>query len=475
MSDDQIQAGTDNFADLLEQYAPDGGSALRIGEKITGSVVAIDNNSIFIATGSKVDGVVDADELKDTEGVLTCAVGDTLDLYVTSISQGEVRLSRIANSAMALMDAFESNIPVEGKVAAQCKGGFTVEVMHRRAFCPISQIDNRFVENPEDYLGQTFQFLITRCENSGRNVVVSRRTLLEAQQAESREAYMKSLTQDAVVDARITRLTNFGAFAELAPGVEGLIHVSELSWARVQNPDEFISQGDTVRVKVLKIENTEKGLRIALSVKQVTEDPWTTVTQRLTPGSIVEGKVSRCTNFGAFVEVAPGIEGLVHISELSWTRRITNVEDVVTAGERVGVKIKDIDTARRRISLSVRDAEGNPWEDAATRFTPGATVTGTIEKRAQFGLFVTLAPGITGLLPQSHINAASEQALGNAKPGDTVQLTVLEVNAADRKITLTTKDDLESPVSFKNYEPSPQKTATGFGSLGQALQDAMKK
>lgn len=479
MTDEQNQAGVENFEDLLDQYTPEEGSSLRVGEKVKGTVVAIDDSSVFIATGSKVDGIVEAEELKDAEGNMTCAVGDELDLYVIAIAQGEVRLSRSAGSAgsaLALAEAFENAIPVEGKVAGQCKGGFNVEVMHRRAFCPVSQIDNRFVENPEEYVGQTFQFMITRCENNGRNVVVSRRTLLEAQQEESRKEFMKTLNEGDVVDVRVTRLTNFGAFAELAPGVEGLIHISELGWARVQSADEAVSQGDVLRAKVLKIDTTEKGLRIALSAKQVMEDPWNTIADRLAAGSIVEGKVVRCTPFGAFVEVLPGIEGLVHISEMSWTKRVMNAEDIVSAGDKVSVKIKDIDASKRRISLSLREAEGDPWENVSATFTPGTEVTGKVEKCAKFGVFVNLAPGVTGLLPQSRISAAPKSGLANCKPGDTVTLAVLEVNAAERKITLTTKDNMEQEeVEVPSAYRAQPKPAGGFGSLGQALQDALKK
>ncbi|ABB38808.1 RNA binding S1 domain protein [Oleidesulfovibrio alaskensis G20] len=481
MTDDQNQTGSDSFADLLDQYSPEAGSPLRVGEKVKGSVVAMDESSVFIATGSKVDGVIDAEELKDKEGNVTCAVGDELDLYVVAITQGEVRLSRSAGSAgsaMALTEAFENGVPVEGKVTAQCKGGFNVEVMQRRAFCPVSQIDSRFVENPEEYLGQTFQFMITRCENNGRNVVVSRRVLLEAQQEESRKEYMKTLNEGDVVDVCITRLTNFGAFAELAPGVEGLIHISELGWARVQSADEAVTQGDTLRAKVLKIESTAKGLRIALSAKQVMEDPWNTVADRLAAGTVVEGKVVRCTPFGAFVEVLPGIEGLVHISEMSWTRRILKAEDVVIPGDTVSVKIKDIDSAKRRISLSLREAEGDPWDGAAEKFAPGTEVTGTVEKCAKFGMFVNIAPGITGLLPQSRISAAPKSGLAGCKPGDTVTLAVMEINPAERKVTLTTKDaarqeDAEIPASYRVQPKSSQ--GGGFGTLGQALKDALNK
>lgn len=394
-----------SFAEMLaeQEKGEEKQARLTPGQRVTVHIVAITNDTVFVSTGSKVDGIVDREEL-EVDGELPYSVGDTVDLYVVTVNPQEVKLSKIvrgAGSLSALEDAKTASLPVEGKVIGQVKGGYAVEIMKRRAFCPVSQIDLHPLEDPESVVGKTYPFLITRLEQSGRNIVVSRRVLLEKEQAENREAVLATISVGDTLEATVSRLAPFGAFAELSPGVEGLIHLSELSWARVAQADEAVSVGDRVRAKVLSIDSTDKGSRISLSVKQVTEDPWKNVQERLNAGEVVSGKVLRTTPFGAFVEILPGIEGLVHISELSYERRVTKTEDIVVVGDAVSVKIKEIDPIKKRISLSLRDAAGDPWATVTETFAIDSDVTGTVEKRAQFGIFITLAPGITGLLPNS--------------------------------------------------------------------------
>ena len=467
-----------SFAEMLEQHEQEEPPHARFspGQRVTARIVAITGETVFVSTGAKVDGIVDRQEL-EVDGELPYKVDDVVDLYVVSVSPQEVKLSKIIRGAggiAALEEAKDAALPVEGKVTADIKGGFAVEIMKRRAFCPASQMDIRPVEDASLYVGQSFPFLITRIESSGRNIVVSRRALLEQEQNQNRDAVLATMQVGQVCEGRVTRLAPFGAFVELAPYVEGLIHLSELSWTRVAQADEAVSVGDLVRAKILAIDSTEKGTRISLSMRQVTEDPWHAVAERLHEGDAIEGKVVRIAPFGAFVEVLPGVEGLIHLSELSYERRIMKADEVVTAGERVTVKVKEVSAEKRRLSLSLRDVSGNPWETVAPNFVPGTEASGTLEKRAPFGLFITLAPGVTGLLPNSSQGSAKAQ-LAKVGVGEAVAVRVTETDLQNRKITLAPAgvEVAESAAverEWKNHAPKP--ASTGMGALGLALQAA---
>jgi small subunit ribosomal protein S1 len=445
-------------------------------------IIAITQDTIFVSTGSKVDGIVDREEM-EVDGSLPYAEGDILDLYVVNVSPQEVKLSRIIRGAgglVALEEAKEAGLPVEGKITALVKGGYAVEIMKRRAFCPTSQVDLRPPDSPEALVGKLFPFLITRLEKNGRNIVLSRRSLLEREQAEHRDALLASIAVGDVTEAVITRLVPFGAFAELAPGVEGLIHLSEISWTRVAQANEALSPGDRVRAKILSLDTGAKGVRVSLSIKQATEDPWKDAATRLIPGETLSGRVTRTTSFGAFVELLPGVEGLVHISELSFARRISKPEEIVTPGDTVSVKIKEADLDKRRISLSLRDAAGDPWETVSESFVLESEVTGTLERRAPFGLFITLAPGITGLLPNSALPAgASRKALDRLAPGDAVQTRIKEIDLKNRRISLAPAGETAGLAAeekdWKHHAAPSAPRTPALGSLGLALQAALQK
>ncbi|GHV52276.1 30S ribosomal protein S1 [Deltaproteobacteria bacterium] len=428
----------ENFAELFAaESAP--GAHLSSGQRVTVTVVAVTADTVFVSTGSKVDGIVERAELE--EGGASCPeIGAQLDLYVVNVSPQEVRLSKMMRGAgglAALEEARDARLPVEGKIQALVKGGFAVEVMKRRAFCPMGQLDIHPVPNPETLIGATFPFIITRLEKNGRNIVLSRRAILEAEQAANQEAFLGGVAVGDILEGEVARLASFGVFVELAPGVEGLVHLSELAWGRVANAEEAVSVGDKIRVKILDIAANEKGARISLSARQVMDDPWGHVSEQFTPGAIVTGKVSRNTAFGSFIELLPGIDGLVHISELSYEKRVNKPEEILTPGETVSVKIKDIDLEKKRISLSLRDAGGNPWEGVSEDFPIGAEVSGIIEKRATFGIFITLRPGVTGLLPASHLaSARGKGEIAKANVGDAVSVVIREVNMDARKVTL---------------------------------------
>jgi len=477
-----VEEGEASFAELFEQYSEGGGDDLNIGDKVSGQVIQVGETTIFVDTGTKLDGIVEREELLDEEGNCTVQEGDTVELYVVGKDSGGIKLSRalsgIGGIAM-LEEAKSAGLPVEGNIDSTCKGGFNVTVMHRRAFCPVSQIDNRFVENPEEYVGKTLEFLITKLEQNGRNVVISRRTLLERETAQAMEAFTAESGVGDEIEGIVTRLAPFGAFVEIMPGLDGLVHISQISHGRIGHPEEAVSIGQKVKAKITSYEHDDKGrLKISLSMKELAQDPWETISATFTEGDKVTGKVVRLADFGAFVEIAPGIDGLVHVSEMSYTQRVHKPSDFVQEGQTVAVKIKSIDANARRIGLSMKDAEGDPWMDIEEKFQSGQKVTGIVEKHEQFGIFIQLEPGITGLLPKSVI-ARSEKPASFEKlhSGDSVDIIIAQVRAGERKISLTT-GDVQDDGSWKEFAPKKQKTSLntgGMGLLGAKLQEAMDK
>lgn len=466
----------ESFAEMFEAYSAGMKEDLRVGDKIHGRIISITESAVFVDTGTKADGVVEIEDLKDDEGNLPYEVGDEVDLFVVSANESEIRLSRAiagVGGLEMLKDAYAGHIPVEGKVIQTIKGGFQVEVLKRRAFCPISQIDTHYVEDGEAYVGRSFEFLIKQLNEKGRNIVLSRRQLLEAEQKKAQEAFLKELEQDRTYDGRVTRLMPYGAFVELTPGLEGMVHISELSWSRVEKPDDAVTPGQTVKVKVLRVESGPKGPKIALSIKQIDGDPWDRLPDTVEPGRKVTGKVTRCADFGAFVEILPGIEGLVHISEMSYTQRVHKPQDVVDPGQEVSVVIKEVDAEKRRIGLSIRDAEGDPWLEIDQKLTKGEPVKGVVENPAQFGIFVRLAPGIVGLLPKSAISRSANAAqIDKLKQGDGITVVVEEINKADRRISLKPHDAGDEG-EWQQYKGASEKAP--LGDLGEKLARALKK
>ena len=471
----------EDFASMLESHGKSS-ERLQPGQKVSGVIIALTGDNVFLDVGIKVDGIMDRKDVLDANGELTATMGDTVEAYVVSVSAHEIRLSRSMSGSgvAALEEARDAAVPVDGRVTATCKGGYTVDVMGKRAFCPGSQMDAAALTDPESVVGRTMPFLITRVESRGRNIVVSHRALQERERQENLATLLNTLKEGDTVEGRITRLAPFGAFMEVAPAVEGMIHVSELTWSRIGSADEAVAPGDVVRAKVLSITQDSKGnTRISLSRKQSEGDPWTAAEGKLESGTMVEGRVVRLMPFGAFVEVLPGVEGLIHVSEMSWTKRIHKPEDMLAVGDSVNVKIKEFSLERRRLSLSLRDAEGDPWTQVVDQFPAGTEVTGTVESRAQFGLFVALAPGITGLLPNAVVKGSDQAAaLNKLDKGDSVTLVVQSVDVAQRRISLAPQGSAPlADTSWKKHTTSAPAadTSGGMGILGQALQAAMKK
>ena len=475
LTDDKT-SGEESFAELLESYGEGVNEDVQIGDKIRGEIISVGKDAVFVDTGTKIDGIVEREELLDENEEMPYKVGDMLDLYVVSNNGHEIRLSRALSGIGGLNmieEAYHKAVPIEGKVKGEVKGGFQMEILQRRAFCPISQMDINYVETPADYVGESHRFLVTQFEERGKNIVVSRRELLQKEQEKEKAQFFGKLEVGTQMDGKVTRLMPFGAFVELRPGVEGMIHISELSWSRVNKADDVLSPGDTIPVKVIGIEPGKRAgeMKVALSLKQVTGDPWDRVHETFKIGDKLKGKVTRCTKFGVFVEIAEGIEGLVHISEMSYTRRVMKPEDIVEPGETVEVMIKEIDSKKRRISLSMKEVEGDPWVNVGEKYTLGKPVAGTLEKKERFGYFVMLEPGVTGLLPKSKIQNSQQPAFyEKLKPGDAMTIIVEEIDESARRITLGPGDAVDEN-EWKQFAKPEKKS---IGSLGAKLQKALE-
>jgi len=483
-----------SFAELFEASYAGQGEPLNVGDKISARIITIGADSVYFDTGTKIDGVADKKELLDAEGNFPFKEGDNIDLYVVSKTRSEIVLSRAlagAGGFEMLQNAKDAGLPVDGRVKETCKGGFSVEVMGRRAFCPVSQIDARFVENPEEYVGKTLQFVISKLEERGRNIVVTRRALIERERQAATEEFLAAIKPGEEVEGTVVRLTDFGAFVELTPGLEGMVHVSELGFTRVSKPDEAVSVGEKIRVKVLGVEPGKKPgqMKISLSRKQTMSDPWADIAGQLKDGEKVTGKVVRLADFGAFVELLPGVDGLIHVSEMSYTKRVNKPSEILNPGDVVSVVIKEIDPLKRRISLSLKEAAGDPWLEAAAKYTPGTQVTGTVEKREAFGIFVNLEPGVTALLPKSRMSVAVDpKQFDKLAPGDSVTLVVEDLRAAERRIALSPLEVREDAAGgsgrgrenedwkgYKQQQSKPAEKTSGFGNLGDMLAQAKAK
>jgi len=440
VAEEQAEDLNVDFATLM---ATSGGMAeIKSGQRVKGTVVSISKDTVFVDIGLKAEAQLDLREVLDEQGEPTVKSGQELEAVVASTGGEAVRLSIGALKAHQLSEmlesAAESGLPVEGRVTGFNDGGLEVRVGARRAFCPKSQIDRGWVDNLAVYVGQTFEFVVTRFDPTGRKIVVSRRALLDKQAKEMGAETIASMKVGSILTGTVRKLMPFGVFVDLG-GVDGLIHVSELSWNRVEDPATVVQVGEQVTVKVLKIEGGKK--RIGLSLKQAAGDPWTDAVASFEAGKTYEGTVTRMTEFGAFVELAAGLEGLVHVSELDWNRRIKHPREVLEVGQTIEVLVLEVDTKRRRLGLSVKQvAGGDPFREAIAGVKVGQKLEVTVEKVADFGVFAVISEGVTGLIPNSHMNTPRGTNHSRSfKPGTKVDVQVIAVDAKKRKITLSRK------------------------------------
>ena len=467
-----------DFGAYLEANLQQLKTDFKVGDRVEGTVTQIGRQSVFVDINARSDGIVDREELLDDEGELTVAVGDRLEAFFTGWSDDSIRLTtKMAGNVAdaSLEDAFQSGIPVEGRVTEERKGGYAVNVLGTDAFCPYSQID-LYKREGVTYVGEKLTFLVVEYAEQGRNVIVSRRKLLEQQRDTMRRDLESTLAVGDMLEGTVTRLMPFGAFVDLG-GAEGLVHVSELGWSRTTKPEDVLSEGEKVTVKVLDLDWDND--RISLSLRHAQGDPWETflADPDCQAGHRCSGTVTHLAAFGAFVEIQPGIEGLVHISRLGAGRRINHPDEVLKTGDAVEVSIVDIDAERRRISLSMDDAfgaeaalEAGEDEDGtgADTVRTGARLTGTVEGHRDFGVFVRLPDGRTGLLHVSQVELRGSTNPGKAlykmfPPGSELEVVVREIQG-DR-VSLTLPATLEKEAETLTPQDLEDSGSAGLGSL----------
>lgn len=471
----------EDAAALMESYLQDfkRPTDYKVGDKVEGRVVSIDSSYVFLDIGSKSEASIPKDILLEGGDALP-SVGDTLEAYVISVEGGGVELGKHLpggnNSTAALEDAFHNQIPVEGSVTGRNKGGLEVQVFGMRAFCPISQIELRFCESLDPYLGKTFTFRIIELKNKGKNIVVSRRVLLEEENAEKAQKVREQLAEGAEFAGEVVSLTNYGAFVDIGAGVEGLVHVSEISHHRIQDPADVLKVGQQVRVLVQKY-NTENG-RISLSMKALDQDPWEAAVSEFAVDTQVTGKAVRLQPFGVFVELAPGVDGLVHISEISH-RRINHPREVISVGDSVEVKVISIDLDKKRIGLSMKelDSSGAPPEIEG-EIREGLILDVIVDKIEGFGIFVRLPQGKRGLLPNNELNAPKGADLARQYPPEsTVKAIITRIDENGRiRLSQRAMNKKKEEEEYREYKQSAKKQKSGpvFGTLGDLLKN-MKK
>jgi small subunit ribosomal protein S1 len=464
----------EDFATLFARH--EAGPGLERGQVVKGRIIQITGEHVFVDVGGKGEAWIDRAELTDEEGRLRVAVGDQIEATVVSTGD-EVRLSHKlrqgAQAREALAVAAQSGLPVEGKVAAVIKGGYEVTVAGLRAFCPMSQMDLRRAEAPEEYVGRVLEFRITRYSENGRNVVLSRRVLLEEQAAVAAEETRKKLVSDAVLPGVVTSLAEFGAFVDLG-GVQGLVPMSELSHTRVARVGDRLRVGEPVTVKVLRVD-AEKG-KVTLSLKALEGDPWASVTGRLRERQVVRGRALRATDFGVFVELLPGVDGLLHVSEIPRHRQGA-MREAVAAGAEVAVMVIAIDSGKRRIALALAPEDAAVGEQMASSVVVGAVLTGTVERLEPFGVFVRLGPGQTGLVPNAELALDRGADPRKVFPlGSEMKVYVLAIEEGGRRIRLSREKALvhEEQTEMQAYLTTTRKGG-GFGmTLGEKLNQARR-
>ena len=456
----------ESFAELFAESLAH--QEMRQGEVITAEVVRVDYNFVVVNAGLKSEAYVPIDEFKDDHGEVTVKPGDFVSVAIESVENGygDTILSRDKAKRLAawmnLEQALESGELVTGTVTGKVKGGLTVMTNGIRAFLPGSLVDTRPVKDTTPYEGKTFEFKVIKLDRKRNNVVVSRRAVVEANMGEERAKLLETLKEGAIVKGIVKNITDYGAFVDLG-GIDGLLHITDLAWRRVRHPSEVVQVGQELEAKVLKFDQDKN--RVSLGLKQLGEDPWVGIARRYPQGTRLFGKVTNITDYGAFVEVEAGIEGLVHVSEMDWTNKNVDPRKVVTLGDEVEVMVLDIDEERRRISLGMKQCKPNPWEDFAQSHKKGDKVSGQIKSITDFGVFIGLPGGIDGLVHLSDLswNESGEEAVRKYKKGDELEAVVLAIDTERERISLGIKQMGGDP--FSNFASTHDKNTLVKGTV----------
>jgi small subunit ribosomal protein S1 len=439
---------TESFAELFEQSQTL--AKLKPGAIVSGIVVEIRNDVVVVNAGLKSEGIVPIEQFYNEQGELEVKVGDEVKVALDAIEDGfgETRLSREKAKRSMVWDELEeaqkANATVTGRVSGKVKGGFTVDIKDVRAFLPGSLVDVRPVRDPVFIEGKDLEFKIIKLDRKRNNVVVSRRAVVETEHSEEREQLLERLQEGAVIKGVVKNLTDYGAFVDLG-GIDGLLHITDMAWKRVRHPSEVVNVGDELEVRVLRFDRERN--RVSLGLKQLGEDPWVSIARRYPTGTRLFGKVSNVTDYGCFVELEPGVEGLVHVSEMDWTNKNVNPAKLVQVGDETEVMVLDVDEERRRISLGMKQTHANPWEAFAAIHKKNDKVSGQIKSITDFGIFIGLDGGIDGLVHLSDIswNATGEDLVRQFKKGDTVEAVVLAVDPERERISLGIKQLEQDP------------------------------
>ena len=456
----------ESFAQLFEESLKE--IETRPGSMVKGKIVAIDNDYVIVDAGLKSESTIPAEQFKNAQGEIEVKVGDVVDVALESVESGdgETVLSREKakrNEAWAkLEEAFKNNEAVVGVIDGKVKGGFTVQLGGIRAFLPGSLVDVRPVRETTHLEGKELQFKVIKLDQKRNNVVVSRRAIIESENSTERESVLANLQEGQEVKGIVKNLTDYGAFVDLG-GVDGLLHITDMAWKRVKHPSEIVNVGDEITVKVLKFDRERQ--RVSLGLKQLGADPWADIAARFPIGSDIEGKVTNLTDYGCFVEIQEGVEGLVHVSEMDWTNKNIHPSKVVSVGDVVTVKVLEIDEERRRISLGLKQCKPNPWLQFAESHSKGDRVTGKIKSITDFGIFIGLEGGIDGLVHLSDISwqQSGEEAVREFKKGDEITAVVLQVDPERERISLGLKQIEEDP--FADYLSTHHKGSIVSGTV----------
>ena len=441
---------TESFAELFEQSIAS--QRIRPGTILNGSIVEVGQDFVIVNVGLKSEAVIPADQFKNEKGEIEVAVGDTVEVALDSVEDGsgETRLSREkakrARTWTRLEQSFEKQEIVTGVITGRVKGGFTVEIDNVRAFLPGSLVDVRPVRDPSYLENKPLEFKVIKLDQKRNNVVVSRRAVVEQEYSAERSALLDNLQEGAAVRGVVKNLTDYGAFVDLG-GIDGLLHITDMAWKRVKHPSEVVKVGEEIDVRILKFDRERQ--RVSLGLKQLGADPWQNIARRYPPNTRLFGKVTNIADYGCFVEIEEGVEGLVHVSEMDWTNKNVNPAKVVHVGQEVEVMVLDIDEERRRISLGIKQCKTNPWKEFAENYNRGDKVSGQIKSITDFGIFIGLAGGIDGLVHLSDISwdIPGEEAVRSYQKGQQVDAMVLSIDPERERISLGVKQLAKDPFS----------------------------
>lgn len=441
---------TENFAQLFEESLAN--TRIRPGTILTGLVVEVSPDVVVVSAGLKSEAIIPTSQFRNERGEVEVQVGDEVEVALDAVEDGfgETRLSRERAKRVRtwehLEEAFEGDKIVKGVINGRVKGGFTVDIEYVRAFLPGSLVDVRPVRDPAYLEGKELEFKVIKLDRRRNNVVVSRRAVVEAEYSAEREQLLEALQEGVVMKGVVKNLTDYGAFVDLG-GIDGLLHITDMAWKRVKHPSEVVNVGDEIDVKILRFDRERN--RVSLGVKQLGSDPWESISRRYPANARLFGKVTNIAEYGCFVEIEEGVEGLVHVSEMDWTNKNVNPSKVVQIGDEVEVMVLDIDEERRRISLGIKQCQPNPWADFATSYNKGDHVSGTIKSITDFGIFIGLPGGIDGLVHLSDLSwdVPGEEAVRNYKKGEDLEAVVLAIDPERERISLGVRQLDQDPFS----------------------------